>query len=243
MKTQASFLLPFALMTASTIVGQDDFLGQLPACAQRCAENAFLQYCPQTKTAGCICTAINPHSSEPTDFFTGIIFIYNCIMGLEDLTCNPDAVLTIMDTICLDYPILFPPGVYSVSWSSTGVPSSSIGVPPLSTRSVHSPAPTAGTAESGFPGDVIDPLDTTGPTQASKSSGLSNGVIVGITISTVAALGIVAGLIMYIVKVKHPQPTETSQVSHSLHPQDYLPGLPPQNYPLHPSTPQQPPTP
>ena len=196
-----------------------------------------MQFCPQNQTEACFCTATDPLVPYAWDARSCKGLTLDCLSGLQNLTCSPLVVDDILKTICQDYPLpTDPSAIKSATPSSTSVHSPSTSIP--------STAPNAGTAESGFPGDVIDPLDTTGPTQASKSSGLSNGVIVGITISAVAALAIVAGLIMYIVKVKHQQPkvAKLPQVPHLPLPQDSLPELPPQNYPIHPSTLQQPPT-
>lgn len=216
MKAHSSFFLPLALMAASTIVSQDDILGQFPDCAQSCVQNVLLQHCPLDQTLSCFCT---------TQVEDSLNFLFQCFSGIGDLSCDRDTSWTVAAELCWEYPV-----ISNGNWTSEYPP-------PLPTGWKTTSTPTAGPREShSLTGH---PFST--HTQSSGGSGgarLSNGVIIGITISAVVALGIAAGLIMFIFRIKHPRPLVFEPPIPLHHQPDKYSGLTHQNYPPPQPTPE-----
>lgn len=243
-------LLPLAMAFVSAYVG--DIPGNFPSCAQVCAQINLLQYCSQDQTVKCFC------STQPAE---NMASLYQCVLKNHTLpTCDPASVVNLAVLLCgRDGYNLDPLSIHSTIRSATSSarpsgpsPVFSYGSPSLSSYSVT----TAGsnqtnqnTTTSNQTNQNTADRSTSESSSASESGGqgpsqeskrLSGGVIIGITISGVVALGIVAGLIMFIIKHRQPTPAHISQRSQptSIHPQAQAAAKLPQNYPARASPPQ-----
>lgn len=247
MKIYCSFFLLLALMAVFVVSDVvDNVVSQLPACAQGCVKTALLDICSQDQTAKCFCTT--------TPLIT-MRKIRLCIF--QNLVSQPLCSAAVAIETAIE--MCAKSGYDTTGWAETSVTagaqagqtatkSSSVSVPTAkpspvagSSTSVPKPAPTSGsTTEStsasggGNQGSSQDNKSSDlpgnqGSTQGSKSSGLSTGAIIGISVSAVVALGIVAGLIVFIVKNRRTPAARS--------PEEPRPTVPP------PPPPPQPPTP
>ena len=210
----AVFLPSFA---AGTTV--DDVAGQFPVCAQTCVKNSLLQKCSQDQTVKCFCTVQTG---------TPLVDFYTCI--LQSIGCDLLTVYNIAIQACsaAGYDTSGYSNIYDSFPTTAVVQTTTKGVSVSLPTSGSSPV--AGGSTSG-PGGSTSESGNQGSSQDSKSSGLSTGAIIGIAVTAVVALGIIAGLIVFIVRnrrtpaAKTPPPPlpAASPPPHPLAPPGYYP--------------------
>lgn len=169
-----------AVFSASSTV--DDVAAKFPLCAQSCVTNGLLQKCAQVQTMECFCT------TQPV---MTLMNLYYCV--LQDASCSVPDVINKAIQLCSDagydtsqfesaLPNYFPTGTVptiSVSGLSSSVPGGNTSIPSGSTSGSESGSGSGGN---------------------SKSSQLSTSAVIGLAVTGVVALGILAGLIIFIVK-------------------------------------------
>lgn len=233
------------VFSVSAIV--DDIASNFPPCAQSCVKEVLLQICSQDQTAKCFCTTQPARTA---------VSLSQCIVLNALPICNSALVLYTARQLCLEAGYDsngfkdINPTTIAIQTITEGISESTaagLGPSPTSggSTSVPKPAPTVdgsiGESESGSGDGSGNGSGNQGSSQGSKSSGLSTGVIIGITVSAVVALGIVALLIMFIVKHNRPAAPDPQPATAPLPPPDYhkqpelspghiAPPPPPQDY-------------